>query len=187
MKLIILLSSLLGLLLITDNVSSGPTFPNAPSGIAYNGCGLFKCSAKHYYLPGKGVWAPEPKFKGKSRIGAVFGSVLMSIVTSGSDPLISAAATGAGLLVGYGVGSHLDKVDELYASMVMEHSLNNNVKGQTTSWNHPEKPLSIDITPTSDNGRCRNFETIIDAGGQQKHMRGLACKESGEWNLKKVY
>ena len=187
MKLIILLSSLLGLLLITDNVSSEITFPNAPSGVAYNGCGLFKCSAKHYYLPGKGVWAPEPKFKGKSRIGAVFGSVLMSIVTSGSDPLITAAATGAGLLIGYGVGSHLDKVDELYANMILEHSLNNNVKGQTTSWNHPEKPLAIDITPTSDNGRCRNFETIIDAGGQQKHMRGLACKESGEWNLKKVY
>ena len=187
MKLIILLSSLLSLLLITDNVSSEITFPNAPSGVAYNGCGLFKCSAKHYYLPGKGVWAPEPKFKGKSRIGAVFGSVLMSIVTSGSDPLITAAATGAGLLVGYGVGSHLDKVDELYASMVMEHSLNNNVKGQTTSWNHPEKPLAINITPTSDNGRCRNFETTIKTGGQRNYMRGRACKENGEWNLKKVY
>jgi len=187
MKLIILLSSLLSLLLITDNVSSGPTFPNAPSGIAYNGCGLFKCSAKHYYLPGKGVWAPEPKFKGKSRIGAVFGSVLMSIVTSGSDPLISAAATGAGLLIGYGVGSHLDKVDELYANMVLQQSLNNNGNGQTTNWTHPTKNFAMNVTPIATKGNCRNFETIVQSGGQQKTMRGLACKQDDEWNLKKVY
>ena len=109
MKLIILLSSLLGLLLITDNVSSGPTFPNAPSGVAYNGCGLFKCSAKHYYLPGKGVWAPEPKIKGMSRAGAVTGSVLMTILTSSSDPLVSAAAAAGGLLVGYTIGNDLDE------------------------------------------------------------------------------
>ena len=179
MKLIILLSSILLL-------NGCGTFPNAPSGIAYNGCGSH-CSAKDYYLPGKGVWAPEPKFKRKSRAGAVIGTVLMTIATSGSDPLVQAAAAAGGLLMGYEVGSHLDKVDELYASMIMEQSLNNNVKGQATSWSHPEKNLAISIRPTTDAGRCRNFETIIKTDGQRNYMRGRACKENGEWNLKKVY
>ena len=179
MKLVILLSSIL---LLNGCV----TFPNAPSGVAYNGCGSH-CSAKDYYLPGKGVWAPEPKFKRKSRAGAVIGTVLMTIATSGSDPLVQSAAAAGGLLVGYGVGSHLDKVDELYANMILEQSLNNNVKGQATSWSHPEKNLAISIRPTTDAGRCRNFETVIEAGGQQKYMHGLACKEDNEWNLKKVY
>ena len=179
MKLIILLSSILLL-------NGCGTFPNAPSGIAYNGCGSH-CSAKDYYLPGKGVWAPEPKFKRKSRAGAVIGTVLMTIATSGSDPLVQSAAAAGGLLVGYGVGSHLDKVDELYANMILEQSLNNNVKGQATSWSHPEKNLAISIRPTTDAGRCRKFETVIEAGGQQKYMHGLACKEDNEWNFKKVY
>ena len=83
-------------------------FPNVPSGVAYNGCGSY-CSSKDYYLPGKGVWAPEPKFKGMSRAGAVTGSVLMTILTNNSDPLVSAAAAAGGLLAGYTIGNDLDK------------------------------------------------------------------------------
>ena len=83
-------------------------FPNVPSGVAYNGCGSY-CSSKDYYLPGKGVWAPEPKFKGMSRAGAVTGSVLMTILTNNSDPLVSAAAAAGGLLVGYTIGNDLDE------------------------------------------------------------------------------
>ena len=83
-------------------------FPNVPSGVAYNGCGSY-CSSKDYYLPGKGVWASEPKFKGMSRAGAVTGSVLMTILTNNSDPLVSAAAAAGGLLVGYTIGNDLDK------------------------------------------------------------------------------
>ena len=60
-------------------------------------------------MPGKGVWAPEPKFKGMSRAGAVTGSVLMTILTSSSDPLVSAAAAAGGLLVGYTIGNDLDE------------------------------------------------------------------------------
>ena len=81
MKLTILLSSLL---LISTNVES-VTYPNAPSGIAYNGCGSH-CTSKDYYLPGKGVWAPEPKFKGKSRAGAVIGSVLTGALIQSDSP-----------------------------------------------------------------------------------------------------
>ena len=83
-------------------------FPNVPSGVAYNGCGSY-CSSKDYYLPGKGVWASEPKFKGMSRAGAVTGSVLMTILTNNSDPLVSAAAAAGGLLVGYTIGNDLDE------------------------------------------------------------------------------
>lgn len=83
-------------------------FPNVPSGVAYNGCGSY-CSSKDYYLPGKGVWASEPKFKGMSRAGAVTGSVLMTILTNNSDPLVSAAAAAGGLFVGYTIGNDLDE------------------------------------------------------------------------------
>jgi len=83
-------------------------FPNVPSGVAYNGCGSY-CSSKDYYLPGKGVWAPEPKFKKMSRAGAVTGSVIMTILTKNSDPLVSASAAAGGLLMGYMIGNDLDK------------------------------------------------------------------------------
>ena len=117
MKLAILLSSLL---LISTNVES-VTYPNAPSGIAYNGCGL-KCTSKHYYLPGKGVWAPEPRYRNKSRIGAVIGSLASAILMRNNDPLVVGLATGGGLLLGYGIGNHLDKVDEIHANMIMQQS-----------------------------------------------------------------
>jgi hypothetical protein len=83
-------------------------FPNVPSGVAYNGCGSY-CSSKDYYLPGKGVWAPEPKFKKMSRAGAVTGSVIMTILTRSSDPMVSASAAASGLLIGYMIGDDLDK------------------------------------------------------------------------------
>ena len=100
---------------------------------------------------------------------------------------ITVASTAIGALVGSGIGESLDKVDELYANMVLQQSLNNNGNGQTTNWTHPTKNFAMNVTPIATKGNCRNFETIVQSGGQQKTMRGLACKQDDEWNLKKVY
>lgn len=181
MKLVLLLSSLL---IISTNVES-VTYPNAPSGIAYNGCGL-KCTSKDYYLPGKGVWAPEPRYEGKSRIGAVLGSLASAILMRNNDPLVVGLATGGGLLLGYGIGSYLDKVDQIHASMVINQSLNNNAQGQTTTWN-PNNNFAMSVTPQSSMNQCRKFNTTVQANGTIKIVNGIACRQSnGQWNLREV-
>ena len=181
MKLVVLLSSLL---LISTNVES-LTYPNAPSGISYNGCGL-KCTSKHYYLPSKGVWAPEPKFKGKSRAGAVIGSVLTGALIQSDSPLAKGFAVATGLVVGYGIGSHLDKVDEIHANMIVQQSLNNNAQGQTTTWT-PNNNFAMSVTPQSSMNQCRKFNTTVQANGTIKIVNGIACRQSnGKWNLREV-
>ena len=181
MKLAILLSSLL---LISTNVES-VTYPNAPSGIAYNGCGL-KCTSKHYYLPGKGVWAPEPRYRNKSRIGAVIGSLASAILMRNNDPLVVGLATGGGLLLGYGIGNHLDKVDEIHANMIMQQSLNNNAQGQTTTWT-PNNNFAMSVTPQSSMNQCRKFNTTVQSNGTIKIVNSIACRQSdGQWNLRGI-
>ena len=181
MKLVLLLSSLL---IISTNVES-VTYPNAPSGIAYNGCGL-KCTSKDYYLPGKGVWAPEPRYEGKSRIGAVLGSLASAILMRNNDPLVVGLATGGGMLLGYGIGNYLDKVDQIHASMVINQSLNNNAQGQTTTWS-PNNNFSMNVTPQSSMNQCRKFNTTVQSNGTIKVVNGVACRQSnGQWDLRGV-
>ena len=181
MKLVLLLSSLL---LISTNVES-VTYPNAPSGIAYNGCGL-KCTSKDYYLPGKGVWAPEPRYNGKSRIGAVIGSLASAILMRNNDPLVVGLATVGGLLLGYGIGSYLDKVDQIHATMVLYKSLNNNAQGQTQTWT-PNNTFAMSVKPQSSMNQCRKFNTTVQSNGTIKIVNSIACRQSdGQWNLRGI-
>ena len=178
MKLVVLLSSLL---LISTNVES-LTYPNAPSGISYNGCGL-NCTSKHYYLPGKGVWAPEPVYRGKSRFGAVLGSLTSAILMRNNDPLVVGLATGGGMLLGYSIGSYLDKIDQIHASMIINQSLNNNQQGQTTTWS-PNNNFSMNVTPQSNMSQCRKFNTTVQSNGTIKIVNSIACRQpNGQWNL----
>ena len=110
----------------------------APSGLMDYSCEP-NCRAKDYYIPGKGVWAPKKKMK-KADYGAIGGSAIgAALATSTDDPLIIATAAITGLLVGHGVGTTLDKIDELHATMVLKESLWTNSDRELTSWNHPIK------------------------------------------------
>ena len=72
----------------------------APSGVMDYSCEP-NCKAKDYYIPGKGVWAKKKTMK-KAEYGALGGSAIGAVIASrnGGDPLVVAAASVVGLVVG---------------------------------------------------------------------------------------
>ena len=116
--------------------------------------------------------------------GPLFGAAL---ATSTNDPLIIATAAVTGLLVGHGVGTTLDKIDELHATMVLKESLWTNSDRELTSWNHPNKNMVVNAMPINTNGQCREFITSVQVDRDMKKMRGTACLNNGEWELKEIY
>ena len=158
----------------------------APSGVMDYSCEP-NCRAKDSYFPGKGVWAPKKKMK-KADYGAIGGSAIgAALATSTNDPLIIATAAVTGLLVGHGVGTTLDKIDELHATMVLKESLWTNSDRELTSWNHPNKNMVVNAMPINTNGQCREFITSVQVDRDMKKMRGTACLNNGEWELKEIY
>ena len=89
-----------------------------PSGINPSlGCSpLIGCTSKDYYLPGKGVRAPK-QVDTKARWGAVGGAIAGAYLGRG-DPLLSAGGAVVGMVVGYEIGSTIDKIDEIYATLM---------------------------------------------------------------------
>ena len=98
-----------------------------PSGINPTlGCSpLTGCTAKDYYIPGKGVWAPKQSGITKAKIGAVSGAVTGAYLGKG-DPLTSAAGAVVGMVVGHEIGAHFDKVDQIHATLLLRQTLSSN-------------------------------------------------------------
>ena len=160
-----------------------------PSGVnPMLGCGpLTGCTQKDYYLPGKGVWAPKQKFGNKATVGAIGGTLIGAALGSGGDPLTTAAFAVGGLIIGHEVGATLDKIDQMYATHLLEASLSNNMNGQQSVWNNPDKQVTVTATPLTKTSNCREFKTTVNVKGNSKIMRGTACKKKGEWILKDLY
>ena len=158
-----------------------------PSGLVHNGCGN-NCSAKHYYLPGKGVWADDNPVD-KSTIGAGIGTVLGVVIThSSGDPLLISAAAVAGMFLGHEVGATFDKIDQMYLHMIFQQSLTNNGNMQSTTWKHPQKNYVINSLPINTNGDCREFVTSVQSGNGLKQVKGTACLDNNnEWEVKEIY
>ena len=157
-----------------------------PSGLARNGC-IGECTAKDFYQPGKGVWAEDSPID-KSTIGAGFGTVLGVVVThSSGDPLLISAAAVAGMFVGHEVGATFDKIDEMYATMLLAQSLTLNDNMQSSTWKHPKKNVVVNAMPISSEGECREFVTSVQVGKKLEQMRGTACLVNNEWELKEIY
>ena len=157
-----------------------------PSGLVTNGCGN-NCSAKHYYLPGKGVWADDNPVD-KSTIGAGIGTVLGVVITHGSgDPLIISAAAVAGMFLGHEVGATFDKIDQMYLHTIFQQSLTNNSNMQSTTWKHPQKNYVINSLPVNTKGGCREFVTSVKSGSGLKQVRGNACFINNEWEVMEIY
>ena len=157
-----------------------------PSGIANNGCGN-NCQSKDYYLPGKGVWADDTKMS-KAKIGGGIGVLSAILLThSSGDPLLISAAAVGGLVLGYHIGDTFDKIDEMYATMLLSQSLNNNNNFQSSTWKHPQKNIAVNAMPLTSEGECREFVTSIQINKELKQMRGTACKINNEWQLKEIY
>ena len=158
----------------------------APSGVRDYGCEP-KCDSGDFYIPGKGHWAPQKRML-KADYGAIGGSAIgAALATSTDDPLLIAAASVVGLIIGHGVGTTLDKIDQIHATMVLKDSLNHNDDGQNTTWYHPTKDIVVNAMPTVTNGQCREFVTKVQVGKQLKQLRGTACLDNNEWKLKEIY
>jgi len=173
----LLLSSVLALSLSGCLMPSGvnPTLGCSP---------LTGCTAKDYYLPGKGVWAPKRTVGQKAMIGAVGGAAAGAYL-GGGDPMTSAALGIIGLVLGHEVGAMFDKVDEMHATMKLASALDNNPNGV---YNHYSRGnVAVRSKPTATNGSCREFETDVMVGDISRKMKGTACKINGEWELKELY
>ena len=157
-----------------------------PSGLARNGC-IGECTAKDFYQPGKGVWANDSPMD-KSVVGAGIGTVIGVIATHGSgDPLLISAAAVAGMLVGHEVGATFDKIDEMYATMLLAQSLTLNEDMQSSTWKNPKKNVAVNAMPVTTEGECREFITSVQVDKVLTQMRGTACLVNNEWELKEIY
>ena len=176
-------------LLVVGYLLSGCVMSGLPSGIAYNGCDPhLGCQEKDYYLPGKGVWADTNYVHNKAKIGAMSGVMIgTAIGYQTGDPILASVAAVGGLIYGHEIGATFDKIDQLHATMVLQQSLNNNMNGQVTTWNHPQKNVVVNAMPTSYDGECREFVTSVQVGNKINEMKGTACKINGEWELREFY
>ena len=140
----LILSSAIVLSLGACNITGGM----GPSGLVNNGCGN-SCTSEDYYLPGRGVWVDNTPMS-KAKIGAFGGTILGVMMTHGSgDPLLISAAAIAGMYVGHEVGATFDKIDEMYATMLLAQSLTLNDNMQSSTWKNPKKNVVVNAMPIS--------------------------------------
>ena len=117
------------------------------------------------------------------------GTVLGVVIThSSGDPLLISAAAVAGLVIGHSVGDTFDKIDQMYATMLLSQSLTSNSNFQSSTWKHPHKNIAVNAMPLTTEGECREFVTSVQVGDKLEQMRGTAClNNSNEWELKEIY
>lgn len=176
---------LLSSLILTISLS-GCIMSGLPSGLANNGCSG-ECRSKDFYQPGRGVWADDTPMS-KAKIGAGIGTIAGVILSYGSgDPLLISAAAVAGLVIGHSIGDTFDKVDQMYATMILAQSLNNNSNFESSSWKHPTKNIAVNAMPLTSEGECREFITSVQVNKELEQMRGTACKINNEWQLREIY
>ena len=179
------MKTLLISLILTTSLS-GCFLGGLPSGIANHSCEP-NCQSKDFYLPGKGVWA-ENNPTNKAKIGAGLGTIIGIVMTHGSgDPLLISAAAVAGLVIGHEIGATFDKIDQMYATMLLTQSLNNNQDMQSSTWKHPNKNVVVNAMPVKTEGECREFVTSVQVGNELEQMRGTACLINNEWELRELY
>ena len=181
----LLLSSTL-VLSLSGCLNGGGTMPSALNPTL--GCSpITGCTAKDYYLPGRGVWAPKSNGITKAKIGALAGAGVGAMVGSSKSPAVAAIFSVAGMAVGYTVGDHFDKVDQIHATMLLRQTLHNNSNGQMSTWSNPQKGFSVTQGPVATKGNCREFVSNVAVGKEFRKLRGTACLENKVWVMKNVY
>lgn len=122
-------------------------------------------------------------------IGGVAGGVVGSQIGSGAGKTaatIIGVILGAGL--GYYIGGRMDEADKAQ----MNHTLERNRTGQSTSWTNPDTNTSYEVTPTQTywpdpNNKqqpCREFESQVFIDGKPETAYGRACRQpDGRWEI----
>ena len=79
----------------------------------------------------------------KAKIGGCLGVLSAVLLThSSGDPLLISAAAVGGLVLGYHIGDTFDKIDEMYATMLLSQSLDGNNNFQSSTWKQPNKNIA---------------------------------------------
>ena len=91
------------------------------------------------------------------------------------------------MLVGHEVGATFDKIDEMYATMLLAQSLTLNEDMQSSTWKNPKKNVAVNAMPVTTEGECREFITSVQVDKVLTQMRGTACLVNNEWELKEIY
>ena len=142
------------------------------------------CTSK--ILSERNIWADDKPID-KSTIGAVLNDTWCTNDTHSGDPLLISAAAVAGMLVGHEVGATFDKIDEMYATMLLAQSLTLNEDMQSSTWKNPKKNVAVNAMPVTTEGECREFITSVQVDKVLTQMRGTACLVNNEWELKEIY
>ena len=64
-----------------------------------------------------------------------------------------------------------DKIDEMYATMLLAQSLTLNEDMQSSTWKNPNKDVVVNAMPISTEGECREFVTSVQVGKKLEQMR----------------
>lgn len=121
--------------------------------------------------------------------GAALGGLGGAQFGKGNGKLaMTAAGTLLGALVGNGIGSSLDKADEMYRQQDMTRAMTVPV-GYEVPWNNPQSGNSGVIVPTrtgqrADGAQCREYQQTIYGGGRAQKGYGQACRQQdGTWQI----
>ncbi len=125
----------------------------------------------------------------KAQSGAAAGATagaLVGALTSKNKLTGAAIGAGAGLLLGYVIGNELDKNDQKQ----INHTLETQPSGQTTTWKNPDSGRYYSATPEPaytgpDNRTYRDIwiETTDSEGKPQKVKAKAYRNDDGTWVL----
>ena len=101
---------------------------------------------------------------------------------------IAIASTALGALIGSGIGSALDKTDQIHHLATMQTALEMNPSEHKAEWSNPDKGTGGSIIPKetfkkSSGQWCRKYDYHILHDQKVSSGKGLACRnaKTGKW------
>lgn len=123
------------------------------------------------------------KQTGGTALGGILGGIAGAQVGKGKGRT-AATIIGAiaGALIGGSIGSSMDAMDLQQANQVLEEKPD----GQKVAWTNPNTNNEYEVTPTktyeTNQGVCRDYETVAVIEGQRQVLYGKACRQpDGSW------
>jgi Surface antigen len=118
--------------------------------------------------------------------GGALGGAAIGALLSGNKVQGAAIGAGVGMLLGYIVGNEWDKSD----SQKLNHALENQPSGQTSSWKNPDTGRYYAATPEpaytgADNRTYRDvYIETTDADGKPQKVKAKAYRNpDGTWQM----
>jgi surface antigen len=129
------------------------------------------------------VTPPPTKQTGGAVLGGVLGGIAGAQVGKGKGRTVATIVGAlAGALLGGSIGSSMDAVDLQQANQALEERPD----GQKVAWTNPNTNNEYEVTPTrtyeTNQGVCRDYETVAMIEGQRQVLYGKACRQpDGSW------